>query len=210
MDTIITVSLIGLAGTIVAAIIGVLVKRQNKSRLNLIDTNVFLPPRITQAPATSNCLEYSVTEPKLHFPHQTDALGVGHFFPIIDIKFVNSGDGVAYLKRMQIDVSEMTVDPTPILEFYIKSDRKGNLVITIKNCGWGPALSVKLDNIVHDELRKYLNLMGHEYLWEGDIQAEEIITIDFPYSFIREATKAIEVQEPGGYIVYKDSQCAFR
>ncbi|MFA5143713.1 MAG: hypothetical protein WC522_06070 [Candidatus Omnitrophota bacterium] len=203
MDNTIIASLIGVAGTIIAAIIAVVVRRRKKPNLQLVDAVVLVPSKIAQTSAKPDRLEYHTIEPKLHFPYRTDALGKGHFFPIVDLKFVNSGDGVAFLKRMQVDVSGMTVDPTPILEFGIESDVDGNLVIKVKNCGWGPALSVKLNNLQHEGLRKHLSLNGREYLWEGEIPPEGTIAIKFPCSSIMGDSEA-EVREPGGYIVYRD------
>ncbi len=185
MDTTTLAALIGAIATIIAALVTLLIKRRNRARLELIDTVVSLPP--------------------VRFPHRTDALGVGHFFPVIDLKFVNSGEGVAFLSRMEIHVSEMATDPTPILEFYISAEQDGDLLITIKNCGWGPALGVRLDNLQHEEFRKRLKLSGRHYLWNGDIQALQTVTIRIPSSAVKE-TATIEVTGPCGYVIYKDAR----
>ena len=66
-------------------------------------------------------LECSTIEPKLNMPYGTDFIGQDIFFPLIDLKLKNSGNDVAYLTKLEIDVVDVRVNPVPILEFYMSS-----------------------------------------------------------------------------------------
>ncbi|MEM8523177.1 MAG: hypothetical protein AAGG68_00975 [Bacteroidota bacterium] len=80
--------------------------------------------------------------------HPASATKRGSYqFPVIDFKFHNSGDAMAYIKEFHVDVLEYEVDETAILSMDFSYNPKAfNLSIT--NTGWGTAerCNCKIEN----------------------------------------------------------------
>jgi hypothetical protein len=149
-------------------------------------------------------LECSTLEPKLNLPYKTDFIGQDIFFPLIDLKLKNSGNGVAYLTKLEIDVENVSVNTTPILEFYIASTDQHDMLLQVKNCGWGPARDVCIENLHDDKLRKHLKLKQKDYFWRGEIEAGKAIDILIPKSTIITVSSGPISGSPG-FITYADS-----
>ena len=138
-------------------------------------------------------------------------------FPVLDFKFRNPGDRVAFLKRLRLHIEKVSIDLTPLLEFYIHSgapdsdisarkDRQ-DLVITAKNAGWGPARNVIVTNLTSSALRQCLDLSAAHYRWTGDIEPGETVRITYHHQHIR-SDSDVTVTEPGGFLTYEDASGA--
>lgn len=57
-------------------------------------------------------------------------------FPAIDFKFVNRGDGAAFIRKVTVMLRNAEVDITPFLEFEA-FERNGALCLRIRDRGWG-------------------------------------------------------------------------
>ncbi|MEL6721534.1 MAG: hypothetical protein AAFP82_22745, partial [Bacteroidota bacterium] len=68
-------------------------------------------------------------------------------FPVIDFKFHNTGNALAYLKAFYVDVLEYQVDETAILSMDFSINPK-NWNMTMENRGWGTAknCNCKIEN----------------------------------------------------------------
>jgi len=201
MDIAIIAAIIGAIATVSVVLIEYFLKRKRKADVQLVDVSVIG----NQGPETDvSLLDISV----IGYP--TRAL-----FPVLDFKLTNLGDGVAFLKRIQFEVLDSAIDKTPILEFYIHSGaaqsdisqryNEGDLIITIKNAGWGPALGVKLNNLLDSKIRECLQLATNQYHWEGDIAAKEVVSICYPKHVIREGASLVVI-EPRGFVEYTDEK----
>jgi len=182
MDIAIIIAIIGAVASIFVAMLTHFLGRRKRADIQLVDVSVI--------------------------GHPTRAL-----FPILDFKMCNLGDGVAFLKRIQFEILEVEIDITPILEFYIEVDKsvsgknqeEGDLIITIKNAGWGPARCIRLNNLVENKIRNSLRLLPSEYLWKGDIPSMGVAIIRFPKHIIQNGTN-LEVVEPSGFVEYLDEK----
>jgi len=82
-----------------------------------------------------------------------DVKTVEHFpYPAIDFKFVNRGQGTAFLWQFELEIIRAEVDVTPALSFSYDLGKNGvepnytNSTITLvgKNDGWGDATNLSL------------------------------------------------------------------
>ncbi len=176
---------------------------ERKAHIKIVDIPVQKQSEQILNIGKGELLECSAIEPKLRFPYKTDFIGQDVFFPMIDLKFKNSGDDVSYLTSLEIDVQEVRVNPVPILEFYISTTKQHDLLIQVKNCGWGPALDVYIDNLNYEEFRKHLKLQQKDYFWHGTIEAEKIVDIVIPRSSILIPSNN-PISCPCGFVTYRD------
>ena len=175
-----------------------------KSHVDLVDMPIQAQSEQLLNIGKGLLLECSTIEPKLNMPYGTDFIGQDIFFPLIDLKLKNSGNDVAYLTKLEIDVVDVRVNPVPILEFYMSSTKERDLLLQVKNCGWGPARDVCIENLHDDKLRKHLNLPQKEYFWRGTVGAEQVVDLVIPRSSILTPSKQ-PISCPPGFITYSDS-----
>lgn len=176
----------------------------DQSRVELIDMPVHEQAGRLSKIGKGLLVECSAIEPQLNLPYATDFIGQEIFFPLIDLKLKNSGSNVAYLTYFEIAVEDVKINPIPILEFYICTTKDRDILLQVKNCGWGPACDACIENLHDDELRKHLSLMQKDYFWRGDIEAEQVVDIVIPRSSILKPART-QISGSPGFITYFDS-----
>jgi tetratricopeptide (TPR) repeat protein len=174
-----------------------------KSNLSIVDVPIRPQSKELLGIGSGLLLECTAVEPTFGFPYKTDFIGQDVFFPLLDLKLKNSGNTVAYLTGLDLDVHDVRVNTAPILEFYISADSNRDLLIKVNNCGWGPALDVYIDNLHLESFRELLTFQQKDYLWFGTIDSESAIEIVIPKSaIIRQGRHTISC--PAGSVTYKD------
>jgi len=91
-------------------------------------------------------------------------------FPSIDFKFRNTGNAVAFLWEFSLDIIDIKVNIEPVLSFDSYIDNSGNLVIEVKNTGWGDAKNVHV-KIKNEILNSCFS--ENECEFSGEIKSNE-------------------------------------
>lgn len=110
--------------------------------------------------------------------------------PVIDLKVKNSGTDVAYLKKLTLLVEKSNLDVTPLLSSSMHVDSANNLIIRIKNDGWGIANNVICHPLIGD-ICDFLNVDVFNNIWKGKI--DDSIDISVPgNSIIQKRLKTLD------------------
>lgn len=88
-------------------------------------------------------------------------------FPIVfDLKLVNQGQTVSFLKEIHVHVIAAQIDPRPVVSYYPTTTKSGNnLALCLENYGWGPVNVEKFVPFVEDV--EQFNVDRSNLVWSG-------------------------------------------
>lgn len=87
------------------------------------------------------------------------------YIEILDLKFINNGDGTAYITSVDVEILSCNINRSPnlVLECDIED---GKIKIYCKNLGWGSA-KIKKSILSNSELKKITNQQSFELIIES-------------------------------------------
>ena len=131
----------------------------------------------------------------------SESLGICHTY--LDFKIKNTGDEIAIIKSVDIEVLDSAVDYTPRLA-YTRDFEPNKISLLIENFGWGAAKNVTFKDFQGnntDLLISVLDLDRNSFLWQGDINEGSKVEIEHLYKenlTINYFVPPEEWQYPGG------------
>ena len=111
----------------------------------------------------------------------SESLDIYHTY--LDFKIKNTGDEIAIIKSVDIEVLDSAVDYTPRLA-YTRDFEPNKISLLIENFGWGAAKNVTFKDFQGnntDLLISVLDLDRNSFLWQGDINEGSKVEIEHLY-----------------------------
>lgn len=145
-------------------------------------------------PKSSYSLEYKPKDEPSEYRYS--------LWPTIDYKLKNSGDEIAIVTNVTLEVLKVTPDLKPNLYFQLLPISQGDLSLRIVNLGWGPALNVEVD-FLGGTIRHYLSYADDIFRWKGSIDNHVEISISAK-KIVTSSKVVVDRKELTGYVKYDD------